>query len=81
MSTPKFHKPQTRQVENYHGQNPHDVNERQPVTISERSLGKVGDDGAKPYRLMKGQCGQDSQKVNQIEMQDIVKQGHPAKYR
>jgi hypothetical protein len=53
MLAAKFHKPQTRQVENCHSQNPHGVNKRQSVTITERSLRKVGVDRAVPDGLAK----------------------------
>jgi hypothetical protein len=36
MPTSEFHKPPTRQIKNCHGQNPHDVNKSQPVTIPDR---------------------------------------------
>ena len=78
MPTAEFHKPPTRQIENGHGQNPHDVDEKQAVTIPKRSLREVCDDGAVPSGLMKGERGQSSHDINEIEMQHIVKERHPA---
>src|SRR6516225_3852331 len=81
MSASKLHKPSAWQVENSHCNNPHGINERQPMTVPERAPGPVGNDSAVPNRLVEGQCHQDGHDVKHVEVQDIVKQRYPAEYQ
>lgn len=54
MPAAKVHKPAARQVKDSDGHDPHGVNERQTMTVSQRLFGKVGDDRAMPDGLMEG---------------------------
>ena len=72
----ELHKPAARQVEHHHSQNPHDVNERQTMTISERP--RSPDDRTVPDGLVARKGDQDCHDVNKINMEDVIKQWHSA---
>jgi hypothetical protein len=81
VSTPEFHKPPTRQVENSHIYNPHGLYERQVVTVPERFRRKICDHRAVQNRLVKSESNQDRHYIEEIKVQDIVKERHPAKHQ
>ena len=81
MTAAEFHEPPARQIEKGYRQNPHCVNERQTVSIPNRPLRVIGDDGGMPDRLMKSYRGQDGDDVNDIQVQHILEERHPAKHQ
>src|SRR5215470_821134 len=81
MPAAEFHKPPARHVEYAQGQYPHGIDEWQVVTIACRSLRKICNDGSVKDRLVKSQSNHPGQNIQEIKMQDVVKERHPPKHQ
>src|SRR5215472_11038875 len=63
MPAAELHEPGTRHIQKHDRENPHRINERQTMTISERFLSEVRNYGAVPDRLVRGKRSKVSQNV------------------
>ena len=77
----ELHKPSAWDVKNRDCGDPHCIDEWKTVTIAIRPLREIRYDCAMPNWLMEGERNDNCDQVNEVEMQDVIEEGHPAKYQ